>query len=404
VERSVRHYVREINGGQVWSRFTAGGINRLAQFADQAIADERIFLKDADVVRVLKGQLVDSGLAQVIVKRKDEEKAKKGPIGSVVPQPASGNRPVPFTREKSPILTDDTDAYLEFVPTYQDQGTFLLPQKEKKNKAASRISEQEKFDKEVNELDDREKAQRHLPKKKMNKYRPAFEALMEYERMEPQRFKALKDEQEEELAAHHEYEKWRKIWPHPQIGETDMEGAELEKFMKSDHWFPVNHLFYNHNVEFFTRTLPLAPELKPADKMRMRKVVMRVYVAPLELPKVVDKRLKELLGPRYNQPAKVVTLTGSDRHTQRDNKSYLKLLFREILHEAWLADPNYLPMREAPAPEPYTWKPSAAAEQVSKPLLFRLFGIPLQTKDQQIRKLEKIGQVMSTLQEHAKPL
>lgn len=52
----------------------------------------------------------------------------------------------------------------------------------------------------------------------------------------------------------------------------DLQGAELAAFTKSDRWFPVNHLFYKHNVEFFVRTLPLAPELKPADKMRLRKV------------------------------------------------------------------------------------------------------------------------------------
>lgn len=61
------------------------------------------------------------------------------------------------------------------------------------------------------------------------------------------------------------------------LTEQDLEGKELAEFAKSDRYFPVNHLFYKHNVEFFVRTLPLAPELKPADKMRMRKVFILFY-------------------------------------------------------------------------------------------------------------------------------
>jgi hypothetical protein len=110
--------------------------------------------------------------------------------------------------------------------------------------------------------------------------------------------------------------------------EEDLTGKKLEEFMRSDRWYPVNHLFYDNNVEFFIRTLPLAPDLTRAERMRMRKVsspslssppsfsssvvpsmllvffltfilflqvVMRVYIPPLELPPVVDKRLKLLV-------------------------------------------------------------------------------------------------------------
>eukprot|EP00026_Physarum_polycephalum_P002164 Phypoly_transcript_02169.p1 GENE.Phypoly_transcript_02169~~Phypoly_transcript_02169.p1 ORF type:complete len:926 (+),score=218.46 Phypoly_transcript_02169:32-2809(+) len=422
VENRVKNYVKGILGGGVWSRFTMGGNNRILQFADSSIADRRIFLKDADVVRVLKGQLVDAGLARVAVKRKTEEQIKKEQElkqaqdreEEAIKAQLEGNKeetPSKITTtdtmveyemggrkmsvKKSPILTDDLNTYLEFEPVYKDLGTISVPSKPKKEKTVSKESEEEQFNEEVWKLDDRSKGPSHLSKRLLHKYKPLFKKELDYENMDSSQIQELMESQEEQLEAYREYEKLRAIWPQPQVGEDDLEGARLEEFMKTKRWYPVNHLYYNNNVEFFTRTLPLAPELTRADKMRMRKVVMRVYIPPLELPPVVEKRLKLLLGPRYDHARKVVTLTGSDRHTQKDNKAYLKLLFREVLHEAWLADPNYIPTRAPAIEAPRTWKPSEAAANVTKPVLFRLYGTPLQDTELQQKIVKDLNTVLS---------
>ncbi len=73
--------------------------------------------------------------------------------------------------------------YLKFVPTYEDRGTILLPAKLKKKKVITKESEQQIFDRKVWELDDRQKANKRLPKRLYNKFKPAFDALVDYDRM-----------------------------------------------------------------------------------------------------------------------------------------------------------------------------------------------------------------------------
>ncbi len=79
-------------------------------------------------------------------------------------------------------------------------------------------------------------------------------------------------------------------------------------------------------------------------RWRERKVVIKVKLDALELPKLVRKRLEKVLGTRYaNGVAKVV----ADKYdTKEENRLYSLLLFRALLTDAFDAHPRFVRVNE----------------------------------------------------------
>jgi hypothetical protein len=83
----------------------------------------------------------------------------------------------------------------------------------------------------------------------------------------------------------------------------------------------------------------------PRRRFRERKMKMMVKVSALKLPPPVLERFKGLAGSRYNPETDVLTLVSSLFPTKTDNKFVVKRRLRQLLEEAWKADPNYLPLK-----------------------------------------------------------
>ena len=107
-----------------------------------------------------------------------------------------------------------------------------------------------------------------------------------------------------------------------------------------------------HPIEFTTFTNmdpdyvmgPLARR-----KFAERKVVLRVWVPALGLPTPAVARLKQLTGSRFNEKTGMLKLVGDKHSNKWTNKQYVKELFRELVHNAMLADPNYVPISDLSA-------------------------------------------------------
>lgn len=86
-------------------------------------------------------------------------------------------------------------------------------------------------------------------------------------------------------------------------------------------------------------------------------VIMRVHVPALGLTKPALNRLIELVGPRYDPQTEVLKLVG-DRHPNKKlNKLYVQQMFRELVSNALLADPNYVPLSDLNASDVTTLIP-----------------------------------------------
>jgi hypothetical protein len=59
-----------------------------------------------------------------------------------------------------------------------------------------------------------------LARSKREKYLPVFRSVRDYERLTPDELKLLKDNEEENILAHRQFQKWRTLWPHPTTGGT----------------------------------------------------------------------------------------------------------------------------------------------------------------------------------------
>jgi len=357
VDQKIDEYVKEISSGE-WPIFQMNIGNPIELMAESG--EEGAFrLTDADQIRIVKPQLLEAGLTKQTIKYDPE-------------------RATPWyyrTPRQSIVMNGDEQAYIEFTPTYPDRGVAVLPPKVKKPKMVRKEAEMEEMEQFIEEIqmEERGKDKGYLSSRKRQQL--AHEAKRRREDvLDEDQMEVFVEEQEAELDAHIAYDNWRKIWPiNPVDHGGHIEGDKLTQFMKGDKWYPRNHLLANNPVEFFVRQDPIKYKPSSLDRMKYRKVAMKVNMNHFNLPAVVDKRLKELVGPRYMD--RILKLTGDERQTQDENKAYLKLLFRELMHEAWKADPNYLPIREEePDDDEDSWSLREAAAQVNKPILFRFFG------------------------------
>ena len=107
-----------------------------------------------------------------------------------------------------------------------------------------------------------------------------------------------------------------------------------------------------HPIEFTTFT-NMDPDyvMGPLARRKFveRKVVMRVFVPALGLPTPAVARLKQLTGSRFNERTGMLKLVGDKHSNKWTNKQYVKELFRELVHNAMLADPNYVPISDLSA-------------------------------------------------------
>ncbi|KAK5582561.1 hypothetical protein RB653_004146 [Dictyostelium firmibasis] len=130
-----------------------------------------------------------------------------------------------------------------------------------------------------------------------------------------------------------------------------------------------------------------------------RKAVLKVNVSAFNLPKTVENRLAELTANRYDPQKRVLTLVANNHKTLPENKYEVKRLFKELLHEANLADPNFVSVRSDnyQAPPPQSFVPSAAAKAQEKFNIYRLQGFPI-LSNQQKQHLELYSHIKSHLE------
>ncbi|KAN0050006.1 hypothetical protein ACTA71_003106 [Dictyostelium dimigraforme] len=128
-----------------------------------------------------------------------------------------------------------------------------------------------------------------------------------------------------------------------------------------------------------------------------RKAVLKVNISAFNLSKTVENRLAQLTANRYDPHKKVLTLVANNHKTLPENKYEAKRLFKELLHEASLADPNFVSVRtdNYKAPQPESFVPSQAATQ-SKFNIYRLQGFPI-LSNQQKQHIELYSHIRSYL-------
>jgi len=101
-------------------------------------------------------------------------------------------------------------------------------------------------------------------------------------------------------------------------------------------------------VEWSTRTYfePTWTDSKTRE-FRERKAKLRIRLADLALPAVVEQRFVQLMGPRIVDGWAAVV---ADRyHTKAENKLYSLLVMRALLQEAWRAHPRFVHITETRA-------------------------------------------------------
>lgn len=107
-----------------------------------------------------------------------------------------------------------------------------------------------------------------------------------------------------------------------------------------------------YKLERLTDETPIAFETthKPStgeyyDRYTDRKVKLHIKVGGLYLPKLVRKRFIALANSKgyFNPGRDTVVISYQKEHTKTGNRAYCVRIFRELLHEAWKADLNYLP-------------------------------------------------------------
>ena len=81
-----------------------------------------------------------------------------------------------------------------------------------------------------------------------------------------------------------------------------------------------------------------------------RKVVMKIWLPSLNLPKLVYKRVTELAGKRYTPNDQILYLPAEIYPNQAQNQLYLLGLVKKLLTEAYLAHPHYVPTLQEQSP------------------------------------------------------
>eukprot|EP01133_Synstelium_polycarpum_P016677 gene16677-19819_t len=160
-------------------------------------------------------------------------------------------------------------------------------------------------------------------------------------------------------------------------------------------WYPRNHMpTYPIQFELSHNTQDTHKE----DFWASRKVVMRVNIGAMDLPPVVEERLAAITKKRFDAETRILTIVANNHNSQDENKFQCKRTFMLILHEANMADPNFVSMRAdeyVPEKALYEFIPSKAAKSLDKFNLFRLTGFPL--LQEQRTKQEFLQSLKNTL-------
>eukprot|EP01113_Clastostelium_recurvatum_P027725 TRINITY_DN3349_c0_g1_i9.p1 TRINITY_DN3349_c0_g1~~TRINITY_DN3349_c0_g1_i9.p1 ORF type:complete len:256 (-),score=66.16 TRINITY_DN3349_c0_g1_i9:25-792(-) len=243
-----------------------------------------------------------------------------------------------------------------------------------------------------------------------------------YERLDREQasFESLRLQDQEALAdaerQRQAIQQFNEAWPEdqPEVGGGEpLTMQKVDDLFKSERWYPRQHL-PSYSVEFRYKDFPLHPgytrsvvreringETRPQDggyHYRHRKVIMRVDMRAFEMPPPVRERFEQLVGPRYDKNARVLTLVADNLNTRSSNTHYVKTLFRNIMHESWLADPSYVvaPEAEAASAEPFVPSSEAAKVVPATPEgtglhLFHVVGYPSQAvHDTQRRDIDHL--------------
>ncbi|EFA81323.1 hypothetical protein PPL_05303 [Heterostelium album PN500] len=158
------------------------------------------------------------------------------------------------------------------------------------------------------------------------------------------------------------------------FGPEKVGDKHIDPLNQTMRWYPREHLpTYPFQFEISHNTQDQYAE----DFWSNRKVVMRVNIAALNLPEVVEQRLIELTYNRFDTEKRVLTLVANNHKSQDENKHQCKSLFKNLLHEAYLADPNFVSVRTdnyKPDSNVSTFVPSKSAKKLEKFNLLRLTG------------------------------
>ncbi|EGG17357.1 hypothetical protein DFA_08352 [Cavenderia fasciculata] len=167
--------------------------------------------------------------------------------------------------------------------------------------------------------------------------------------------------------------------------------AMIERLNTRMDWYPREH-FATYPFQFVISRN--TQDQYHDDFWSNRKVIMRVNVAALDLPPVVEERLAALTQRRYDPKTRVLQLVSNNHRSQDQNKHQCKVLFNNLLHEAYLADPNFVSVREDRyMGEPYTpstFVPSQAATENKSYHFFRLTGFPSGDSEVKLRLLQSL--------------
>eukprot|EP01102_Stenamoeba_stenopodia_P014088 TRINITY_DN4649_c0_g1_i2.p1 TRINITY_DN4649_c0_g1~~TRINITY_DN4649_c0_g1_i2.p1 ORF type:complete len:555 (-),score=153.10 TRINITY_DN4649_c0_g1_i2:51-1715(-) len=76
------------------------------------------------------------------------------------------------------------------------------------------------------------------------------------------------------------------------------------------------------------------------------KVKMRVKLSAFKLSPLVTARLVALVGSRYDPETGILTIVGDKHNTRHRNWMYVKILFQELLQQAHMIDPRFVPIED----------------------------------------------------------
>lgn len=121
--------------------------------------------------------------------------------------------------------------------------------------------------------------------------------------------------------------------------------AILAKKKKLKFPSPVASLTDEEPIEFITVEFD-QEEFKHERRKNLieSKVKMRVKLSAFKLPPLVAARLIALAGPRYDPETGVLTIVGDKYNIRHHNWIYTKLLFQELLQQAHMIDPRFVPI------------------------------------------------------------
>ncbi|GAM26508.1 hypothetical protein SAMD00019534_096830 [Acytostelium subglobosum LB1] len=175
------------------------------------------------------------------------------------------------------------------------------------------------------------------------------------------------------------------------FGPEKVGDKHIDPLNQAMRWYPREHLptypfefIVSHNTQ----------DQFKEDFWINRKAIMLVNVAALNLPEVVERRLAEMTSSRFNAETRVLKIVANNHKSQSENKRQCRTLLNALLHEAYLADPNFVSIRPdnyLPEKPVSTFVPSKSAKELGKFNLFRLTGFPtLQVQQQRNKQLQAI--------------